>query len=549
MSGGEPSSIKQYVPCDIVNSFGCMLNYMITRNIKLLSEVRKLYQALYRKWRPKTFDDVSGQDHITKTLKSEVISGRISHAYLFTGSRGTGKTSCAKILAKAVNCLSSVGGNPCLKCDMCKHIESDNMLDIVEIDAASNNGVENIRSMREEVVFSPAKCKYRVYIVDEVHMLSTGAFNAFLKVLEEPPAHVIFVLATTEIHKLPATIISRCQRFDFHRIMSEDIFKRIKYICEKEKIKIEDNAAEIIAESVDGGMRDALSILDQCANSCGNNINAESVKKILGITGTEYLSELISFISNNQPAKCLELIDKMHNESKNMLKLCEEIMEYFRRIMICKVTKEIDFSQPQNIDLDKINLEDILFSLDVLQESYKNMCSGTNKKLEMEIALVKLCSKFKSNKDSPQILNNIKNNAPQKPQIPVVAEKTESLPTPKTFVQTHNENALQCWVQILEALKNEKSLKSLYISLRDSSAYEQGNYILIDSANSLAFELLRRNEYRSAIKKIIKDITGKQYSLGPYTAENQNQNDARQNDPFDILIETANKGKIQLKLN
>ena len=299
-----------------------------------------MYQALYRKWRPKIFDDVIGQDHVVKTLKSEVISGRISHAYLFTGSRGTGKTSCAKILAKAVNCLSPVGGNLCLKCDICQSAEIENMLDIIEIDAASNNGVENIRSMREEVIFSPAKCKYRVYIIDEVHMLSSGAFNAFLKVLEEPPAHAIFILATTEAHKLPATIISRCQRFDFHRISQEDIFKRIEYICNKENIKIEDDAAHFIAQSADGAMRDALSLLDQCANACQNNIDEKSAKKILGITGTEYVFSVINFVSIGNSVKCLELIDKIHRESKNMLKFCEEIMECFRSFMIYKITGE-----------------------------------------------------------------------------------------------------------------------------------------------------------------------------------------------------------------
>lgn len=500
-----------------------------------------MYQALYRKWRPKTFDDVSGQDHITKTLKSEVVSGRISHAYLFTGSRGTGKTSCAKILAKAVNCLSPVNGNPCLECGICKSIESENMLDIVEIDAASNNGVENIRSMREEVVFSPTKCKYRVYIVDEVHMLSSGAFNAFLKILEEPPAHVIFILATTEVHKLPATIVSRCQRFDFHRITSEDIFKRIKYICKKEKIKIDDGAAKIISDSADGGMRDALSILDQCANSCNNNIDEETVKKILGITGTEYISELINFINNNNPAACLELIDKMHRESKNMLTLCEELMEHFRKLMIFEL----------KTDNTVKNLNNILFALDTLQESYKNINNGVNKKLEMEIAVVKLCNKFKNNKDTSQISHIPENIIPKKSEITITKEESESTEpaAQKILLPSDDKNSLVCWSQILEALKNDKSLKSLYISLRESSAYEQGNYILIDSANFLAFELLRRSEYRIAIKKIIKDITGKQYNLGPYNSENEKQSNTPKDDPFDKLITTANSSGIDIKIH
>lgn len=524
-----------------------------------------MYQALYRKWRPKTFDDVIGQDHITKTLKSEVMSGRISHAYLFTGSRGTGKTSCAKILAKAVNCLSPVDGNPCLNCEICKSIESETVLDIVEIDAASNNGVENIRSMREEVVFSPTKCKYRVYIVDEVHMLSTGAFNAFLKVLEEPPPHVIFVLATTEVHKLPATIISRCQRFDFYRITPEDILKRIKYICEKENIKIDDGAAKIISQSADGAMRDALSILDQCANACQNSVDEESVKKILGITGSEYVSDMAGFIFSNKPAECLNLIDKMHRESKNMLRFFEEITEYFRNLMICKVTGNSPTFKSEKINLNKINLCDILRTLDILQESYKNMNSGANKKLEAEIAVVKLCNEFKSDKNIHQALEKTvpekKSELKKTPDKTATPESTAPLqieavqPKVQEVLSNSNEEALpqgtkplEHWAQILEALKNTTSLKSLYISLRDSSAYERGNYILIDSSNSLAFELLRRDEYRIAIKKIIKDVTGKQYNLGPYTAENEKHTEPAKPDPFDKLIKNANSSGIEVKL-
>jgi DNA polymerase-3 subunit gamma/tau len=520
-----------------------------------------LYQALYRKWRPKIFDDVVGQDHVTKTLKSEVMSGRISHAYLFTGSRGTGKTSCAKILAKAVNCLHSVNGNPCLECEICKGIGSEIILDIVEIDAASNNGVENIRAMREEVVFSPTKCKYRVYIVDEVHMLSTGAFNAFLKMLEEPPAHVIFILATTEVHKLPATIISRCQRFDFYKIAHENIFKRIKFICEEEKIKIDDGAAKIISESADGAMRDALSILDQCANACQNNITEESVKKILGITGTDYISKMTSLVIKNCPAKCLSLVDKMYRESKNMLRLCEEMMESFRRLMICKVTDDFTPFNLEGINPGTVSLNDILTALDTLQESYKNMNGGANKKLEAEIAVVKLCGNFESNKETDKTSTHRLSDTPQKkPRVtspeksskPEEEEKETLAPSigQEPLLHSNSGETLECWAQILEALKNDKSLKSLYISLMGSSAYVQGNYILINSSNSLAFELLRRSEYRGAVKKIVKEITGKQYSLGPYSAETEKQNlPAPQADPFDTLAEAAGKNKIEVKLH
>ena len=538
MSGGEPSSIKQYVPCDIVNSFGCMLNYKFDKN--LCSEVKNLYQALYRKWRPKTFDDVIGQSHVTETLKNEVKSGRISHAYLFTGSRGTGKTSCAKILSKAINCLNPQNGNPCGKCEICESIEQDNILDIVEIDAASNNGVENIRSMREEVVFSPTKSKYRVYIVDEVHMLSTGAFNAFLKILEEPPPHVVFILATTEIHKLPTTIVSRCQRFDFHRISPDDIAERIKYICEKENIKIDDEAANIISVCADGAMRDALSILDQCANSCDRNIDENSVRQILGISGTEYLSKIYEYIKSGNAKECIKSISKMYIESKSMDRFCKELLEYFRDLMILKVTQKTDNSSLKSIDSSELDLDKILYSLDVLQESYKNINSGVDKKTEMEIALVKLCENKSQNlvvsPDSNAKIEPVNDNKPISPKpFPPVSSVVSEDKDKNTFSQ---------WNEILENLKNSDSMKSLYLSLKNSQAYISEDYVLIDSKNDLAFELLRQSKYRAQIKKIVKDITGKQYKLGPYKSKSDTD---KKPDPLNELIKTAESGGVNIK--
>ena len=243
------------------------------------------YQALYRKYRPKTFSDVVGQEHITNTLKNELSKGKAVHAYLFTGTRGTGKTSCAKILAKAVNCLSPENGDPCLKCESCLSVENGENTDIVEIDAASNNSVDSIRELRDRVAFAPSSSKYRVYIIDEVHMLTISAFNALLKTLEEPPEHVIFILATTEVHKLPATILSRCQRFDFKRIEPDKICGRIKYVASNEGLNITDGAAALIAAAADGGMRDALSVLDLCA-SAGNDITEETVEKVCGMAAS-----------------------------------------------------------------------------------------------------------------------------------------------------------------------------------------------------------------------------------------------------------------------
>ncbi len=510
-----------------------------------------LYQALYRKWRPKTFDDVIGQDQVTKTLKNEVATSKISHAYLFTGSRGTGKTSCAKILAKSINCLKPKNGNPCGKCEICKSMETDSMLDISEIDAASNNGVENIRNMREEVMFSPTKCKYRVYIVDEVHMLSTGAFNAFLKVLEEPPAHVVFILATTEVHKIPATILSRCQRFDFKRITPKDILDRIQYICNQESIEIEEEAAKIIANAADGAMRDALSILDQCANSCQNKIDTDSVKNILGISGTEYIKKTAENILCGNYKFCLDLISEMYRQSKNMLRLCEEITDYFRTLMIEKVTNK----NAKIANFQDISLSDILYSLDALQEAYKNMVLGTNKKIELEIALVKLCTRF-SHDTKEQTINA--DPAPKsKPQKNISKPKNENPPLPPIVENTIVENkeniesepCFEKWSEILGKLKQDASLKSLYISLLNSKAYENKNYILIDSKNDLAFELLRKPETRNALKKIIKEVTDKQYNLGPYKNNNaKEEKKESQEDPLKNLISNAKKGGVNINL-
>lgn len=490
-----------------------------------------MYKALYRKWRPKTFDDVVGQEYVTETLKNEIKSQRISHAYLFTGSRGTGKTSCAKIFAKAVNCLKPENGNPCRECEICKGIEDNKILDIVEIDAASNNGVENIRTMREEVVFSPTKSKYRVYIVDEVHMLSTGAFNAFLKVLEEPPPHVIFILATTEINKLPLTILSRCQRFDFHRISKEKIEKRIDYICSEENIKIDSESLKIISNSADGAMRDALSILDQCSNACDKNIDESSLKQILGISSTDYLLKIYNFVSSGNSKECIKIVNDMYKESKNMSHLCVELLKYFRDLMVFKITQKSDnplIKSLQSVDMD---LDKILYSLDTLQEAYKNIGAGVQQKIEVEIALVKLCeNNIKYQRDFSTVKNE-----------DYTVKKTED--EKAHIIESESKNNFSQWNKILENLEKQTSLKSLYISLKGSKAYIDKDYILIDSKSDLAFEFLRQSESRAEIKKIVKDITGKQYKLGPYRKEENKK------DPLDKLVQTAELNGVNVKIN
>ncbi len=358
-----------------------------------------MYQALYRKWRPQAFSDVVGQPHITTTLMNEIREQRHSHAYLFTGSRGTGKTTCAKIFAKAVNCQNPQNGDPCNECDTCKGIDNGSIMDVIEIDAASNNGVDNIRDLREEVNFTPVSSKYRVYIIDEVHMLSIGAFNALLKTLEEPPEHVIFILATTEVHKLPATILSRCQRFDFHRIPPEDIAKRLCYIASKEGTTLSDDAAVLIARLSDGALRDALSILDQCTVK-SKGITLEIVNEVVGLAGSDYLFSLSKAMNEKDSAKALETINYLHNNSCDMERLCDELINHFRNLMIVKTV-----SKPQNLivctdsELEALkqsatdfDMDSILYAIDVLGQALSNLRKGLNRRVEMEMTMIKLCS-------------------------------------------------------------------------------------------------------------------------------------------------------------
>ena len=292
-----------------------------------------MYQALYRKWRPKTFSDVVGQEHITTTLRRQVAEGRLSHAYLFTGTRGTGKTTCAKILAKAVNCEHPVNGDPCNCCPACLGIDSGTLLDVVELDAASNNGVDNVRALRDEAIYSPAQVKMRVYIIDEVHMLSTPAFNALLKILEEPPAHLMFILATTELHKVPATILSRCQRFSFRRILPHDIEARLAYVAAQEKIDLKPDGAELLARLSDGALRDALSLLDQCA-AAGGTISAAEVLETLGLAGNVQTAQLMDFVLKHDAAGALELLGQLYAGGKDVGAVLGELATLCRDLLI-----------------------------------------------------------------------------------------------------------------------------------------------------------------------------------------------------------------------
>lgn len=357
-----------------------------------------MYQVLYRKYRPKCFADVYGQEHVTSTLKNEIKNSRVSHAYLFTGSRGTGKTTCAKILAKAVNCLHSVDGEPCNECEVCKGLENGSIYDVVEIDAASNNGVDNIRDLREDANYTPTKGKYRVYIIDEVHMLSINAFNALLKTLEEPPAHVIFILATTEVHKLPATILSRCQRFDFKRIQPETMAIRLKQVAQLEGFQLDDDAAILIARIADGALRDGLSILDQCAGR-SQTVTSKLVSEVAGLAGREAMYKLSACVAQRDSNGAMSIISELYQNSYDMERLCVEMINHFRNFLVVKTVKKSrelivctddEYESILNSAKD-YTIEGVLNALDLLQSTLVAIKGGANARIEVEMAFVKLC--------------------------------------------------------------------------------------------------------------------------------------------------------------
>lgn len=360
------------------------------------------YIALYRKWRPLVFEDVVEQEHVVKTLKNSVTSQRIAHAYLFCGTRGTGKTTMAKILSRAINCLSPNNGDPCNQCEICKGILNGSILDVIEIDAASNNSVDNIREIRDEVIYVPSKAKYKVYIIDEVHMLSTGAFNALLKTLEEPPAHVVFILATTEAHKLPATILSRCQRFDFRRITVDNIVERITSIASSSDISIQNEAARLIAKMSDGALRDAISILDQCIATGSSEISYDDVLNTIGITDDSFLSDIVDGIVKKDIGKILSLLDRLIMQGKDISKFVSDMVYYYRNMMICKMTKApSDVLEVTKETLEKIKKQAEATDMNTIINIIKELSAleGTLKwsaypRVLFEVSLVKICQDY-----------------------------------------------------------------------------------------------------------------------------------------------------------
>lgn len=532
-----------------------------------------MYQALYRKWRPQVFADVVGQEHITRTLRNQVSSGKTAHAYLFTGSRGTGKTTCSKILAKAVNCLSPTSdGDPCGECAICRGIDDGSVLDVVEIDAASNNGVENIRDLREEANFTPAAARFRVYIIDETHMLSIGAFNALLKIMEEPPAHVIFILATTEVHKVPATILSRCQRFDFRRIPPDVIARRLAYVSGQEGISLDEDAGVLIARLSDGGMRDALSLLDVCM-SRSPHVDLETVSQAAGLAGNQYLFGIAQSVQAGDTGAALAQLEALSERSVEFDRLAEQLVGHYRNLMVARTAakpEEMIVCLPDELERLKVQsreyrLSAILFAIDCFTQALTKMGQGSSKRVELEMALVRLCnpsldgsqaavlSRLEALEDMvrsgavPRAVPAAAGEAPLTPSLPAAGappegsakvSAVEDIPIVQEVGAEELEKvtALACWPEVLEKLAGlNPPLKG---ALEDSSAYVSGDLCLIDAPNKMFLTLIRSSGFaKNSLREALKLLTGQKYRLGPYNREKYQIVDNL--DPLDDLLSSA----------
>ena len=463
------------------------------------------YTALYRKFRPLNFAEIVGQEHITRTLRNQIIADRVGHAYLFNGGRGTGKTSAAKVLARAINCLNPKDGEPCNECEICRGAINGSLTDIVEMDAASNNSVEDIRSIREEVNFLPTKAKYRVYIIDEVHMLSTGAFNALLKTLEEPPEHVKFILATTEPQKLPATILSRCQRFDFKRISNENIIKRLTTVCEKSNIEITKEALNIIAVLSEGAMRDALSILERCIQDGDNKIDEDKIKDLVGIPKITYIAKITEAIINNDVTQALENVDVVLTEGKDINNLVWELIKYVKDILVYKAAGKLELYSEEEIEKikeisEKVSKEDLIDIVYKLSELENEIKWSTQKTIMLQAGIIKLCSKQAKignnieeriekiekylrsgngiNMGAPSMVqnnvrqvnampvNNVSSGSVQQRKTTNTTSKTSNIKTKK-----YSNKAAEFWPEIVRDLKQNGKIV-LYTNLMDTRATE-----------------------------------------------------------------------------
>jgi DNA polymerase-3 subunit gamma/tau len=496
-----------------------------------------MYQALYRKYRPRDFSEVVSQDHITQTLSGEIKSGKTAHAYLFTGSRGTGKTTCARIFAQAVNCLAPVDGNPCHKCEICKEAENGTLPDITEIDAASNNGVGDVRELRDFAVYAPERCKFKVYIIDEVHMLTKDAFNAILKITEEPPPHVKFILATTEIHKVLPTVISRCQRFDFRRVSVEDIIGRLMIVAEAEEISLTNNAAALIAKTADGAMRDALSLLDTCL-AFDQNVTIETVSDACGIAGRDALFSLIKAIENKDAGETVRITGELYEASKDLSRLCDELTLQYRNIMLLKTlpgSEENIVCLPEELEIltnlaEKMPLDSIVKKLEILQATAQTMLRAASKRAEFEITLIRLCGQMQTAAGSPDLLDKIarleakiaalEKGAPPSRGGPAPSYGSQSYgaqsyapppeipePTPEAGAVKAPPEKLREWTEVLERYAKVSPIVSAV--LKGSRAVIDGNTVGIIYKNVTFGDLIKKDNNVANLRKAIFDVTGK----------------------------------------
>ena len=534
-----------------------------------------MYQALYRKWRPAVFEDVVGQSAIVSALKNQVATGRVGHAYLFTGTRGTGKTTCARIFAKAVNCTNPHEGNPCGECAICRGVDDGSILDVIEIDAASNNGVDSIRDLRDETAYTPSLCRYKVYIIDEVHMLSTAAFNALLKTMEEPPSHVIFILATTEIHKVPATILSRCQRYDFGRIRPEDIAGRVRYVAQQENLELDEAAAMLIARLADGALRDALSILDTCAGM-SKQIDEELVRRMAGVTDRSYLFAISDAVTEKDPARALAEIAQLRQRSVDLRRLCEELISHYRNLMLAampggKALLTGVSGEEESLYLQKcsqVPLAKAVQAIRSLGSALEKMSRGTDPRIELELALFSLTEETAA-APAPAPARTAAAPAAQPASQPFVASAstqpfihstppTQQLaqtaqpapaaapavqPAPAAQSQEQPSQPAQTWAadvpfapvakrgapqapagepqlfpqwsKVLEELeKNKESM--LFAYLEHSRAFFDGRRVLIDAGNTFRDFIRVNKEAQELIKQTIQKCVGVRCGIGPY---------------------------------
>lgn len=515
------------------------------------------YQALYRKYRPQTFDDVVGQLAITQTLKTQLQNGQLSHAYLFTGSRGTGKTSCAKILAKAVNCENPQDGNPCNCCPSCRAIDSGACMDVLEIDAASNNGVDNVRDLRDDAVYTPSQVKMRVYIIDEVHMLSISAFNALLKIIEEPPAHLLFILATTELHKVPATILSRCQRFAFRRISQEDIASRLQYVAYQENIDLDDSAARVLSRMADGGMRDALSLLDQCAAATVGELNAERVYACLGIAGQQKAAEMMGYIARHETQNALTLFNRLYADGKDLGALLDELCCMARDLLVLQTAPGSGLTMLSGVAegreasalAKQISGGELIRILGLLQQTMAGFTRSASRRMDAELCLLNMCQPELSldvqslNARLSRLEEKLKTGAfvpagpAASPKEPIVAEEEELPPPPDDSDAPPEESQsiadaapIGFWTDLGAAIRQElKPPISGFFTFAPGAVIQgflQGSKLTLRCSNKFTLDMVNKTEIleivgRKAGARLGRTVSVEAVDMSAQPAENE----------------------------